>query len=198
MMKKYCRAYIFITTIFVLVAFFETDVRFFIFYPCILCGMIPVTLMGYDEKNRWLQYSATLPYTRKQIVSEKYLLGVIIQIIIMTFICVTQGLGMYLNGSLEMENIIVLFLMLIPVGSIGASISVPFIFKYGVEKGRSAYYIMVGVVCACCVIASNVFKTLTTITVKVNIILSVVAIIGIGMYILSWYSSVLIFQKKEL
>ena len=50
---------------------------FFVFYPCLFCGMVPVNLLAYDERSRWLQYSGTLPYTRAQIVSGKYLIGLI-------------------------------------------------------------------------------------------------------------------------
>ena len=46
---------------------------------CLLCGMIPVNLLAYDERSRWLEYSGTLPYTKAQIVSGKYLVGIIVQ-----------------------------------------------------------------------------------------------------------------------
>lgn len=53
MMKKYCRAYLLIAVVFIAVSLFSNDNMFFVFYPCLLCGMIPVNLLAYDERSRW-------------------------------------------------------------------------------------------------------------------------------------------------
>ena len=71
MMRKYCRSYLLIAVVFIALSFASNQNLFFVFYPCLLCGMIPVNLLGYDERSRWLQYSGTMPYTRAQIVSCK-------------------------------------------------------------------------------------------------------------------------------
>ncbi|MDE7281371.1 MAG: ABC-2 transporter permease, partial [Ruminiclostridium sp.] len=57
MTVKYCRIYLLIAVVFIAVSFVGNDSLFFIFYPCLFCGMIPVSLLGYDERSRWLQYS---------------------------------------------------------------------------------------------------------------------------------------------
>ena len=80
MVVKYCKAYLLICLVFIGVSIMSDDNFFFILYPCILCGMIPVTLLGYDERSKWDQYCAALPYTKAQIVSGKYLLGMGTQI----------------------------------------------------------------------------------------------------------------------
>ena len=73
MMKQYCRTYPVIAVAFMALSLVDSDNLFFVFYPCLLCGMIPVTLLGYDERSGWVQYSGTMPYTKIQIDSEKYL-----------------------------------------------------------------------------------------------------------------------------
>ena len=55
MMKKYCRAYLLIAVVFIAVSLGNEDNMFFVFYPCLLCGMIPVNLLGYDERNNRLE-----------------------------------------------------------------------------------------------------------------------------------------------
>ena len=47
MIKKYCRAYLLLAIIFTVVSFFGEDNLFLIFYPCLLCGVIPVNLIAY-------------------------------------------------------------------------------------------------------------------------------------------------------
>ena len=75
MVVKYCKAYLLIAVVFLAVSLMGSDNLFFIFYPCLLCGMIPVNLLAYDERSRWPQYCGTLPYTKGQIVSGKYLMA---------------------------------------------------------------------------------------------------------------------------
>ena len=56
MMKQYCRTYPVIAVAFMALSLVDSDNLFFVFYPCLLCGMIPVTLLGYDERSGWVQY----------------------------------------------------------------------------------------------------------------------------------------------
>ena len=46
MIQKYCRSYILITAVFIGISLENGENLFFTFYPCMLCGMIPVTLLG--------------------------------------------------------------------------------------------------------------------------------------------------------
>lgn len=62
MIQKYCRSYILITAVIIGISLANGENLFFTFYPCMLCGMIPVTLLGYDERSGWMQYSGTMPY----------------------------------------------------------------------------------------------------------------------------------------
>ena len=89
MVKTYCRAYLLIAVVFIALSFFSDNNMFFVFYPCLLCGMIPVNLLAYDERSRWTQYSGTLPYTKTQIVSGKYLIGLFAQLAIL----IATGVG---------------------------------------------------------------------------------------------------------
>lgn len=77
MTAKYCRSFLLIVVVFLAVSFFGKDNVFFILYPVLISSMIPVTLMSYDEHDKWNVYSLTLPYTRGQLVSAKYLTGLI-------------------------------------------------------------------------------------------------------------------------
>ena len=84
MTKKYCRYYLFLIIGFIILSMMSSGNMFFVFYPCVLCGMIPVNLLGYDERSRFTEYAGTLPYTKTQIVSAKYLIGLFAQIAIIS------------------------------------------------------------------------------------------------------------------
>lgn len=41
-------------------------------FPCLMAGIFPVTLISYEERDKWQSYSALLPVSRAKLVSEKY------------------------------------------------------------------------------------------------------------------------------
>ena len=198
MVKKYCRAYLLITVVFIAVSLFSNDNMFFVFYPCLLCGMIPVNLLGYDERSRWMQYSGTLPYTRTQIVCGKYIIGLLAQLAILVVTGIVQAAKMIVAGNFVFGDFAVLMLLMLIVSTLTSSICLPFVFKLGVEKGRTAYYIMVGFVCGASVLASSIFRERLMSEIQPDIILTVLAIVGIGVYIFSWYMSVVFFKRREI
>ena len=84
------------------------------------------------------------------------------------------------------------------VSTLSSSICLPFVFKLGVEKGRTAYYVMVGFVCGASVLASSILRGQLMGEIQPDLILSLLAIVGISVYILSWYLSVMFFKKREI
>ena len=171
---------------------------FFVFYPCLLCGMIPVTLIGYDERSHWMQYSGTLPYTKAQVVSGKYLLGLFTQLAVLLVMGTAQAAKMIVAGGFVPEEFIVLLLLLLIVSTLASSIALPFVFKLGVEKGRTAYYVMIGFVCGASVLASSLFKGQFGTEIKPNLLLAALAVAGICIYLFSWYMSIVFYKKREI
>ena len=198
MMKQYCRYYLFCTVGFIILSVMSAGNMFFVFYPCLLCGMIPVNIIGYDERSRWMQYSETLPYTKAQIVSGKYLIGLFAQLTLLLVVGVTQAAKMTIAGDFVLGEFAVLMLLMLIVSTLTSSISLPFIFKLGVEKGRTAYYVMIGFVCGTSYLASSLFEGQLGIEIKPNLVLAILAVVGIGIYIFSWYMSIVFYKKREI
>ncbi len=198
MMAKYCRSYLLIAVVFIAVSFFGSENMFFIFYPCLLCGMISVNLLGYDERSRWLQYSETMPYTRAQIVSGKYIIGLGAQLVMLVITAIAQAIRMKMNDGFLANDYFVMIMLLLIMSMLSSSICLPFIFKLGVEKGRMAYYVMIGIVCGGSIVASTVLRDAMQSEVKPNGVLALVCLIGIAIYALSWYLSIVFYKKREL
>ena len=198
MMKKYCRYYLFVSIGFIILSMISSGNMFFVFYPCLLCGMIPVNLLGYDERSRWTEYVGTLPYTKTQIVSAKYLIGLFTQIAMLIIICIAQGVKMGIEGTFVLKEFLLLMVLLLIMASVASSLTLPFVFKYGVEKGRGAYYVMIGVVCAGSIIATTIFKEGLQNEIQLNAFLPVFCLIGVGIYALSWYLSIVFYKTREI
>ena len=198
MMKMYCKSYHFIAVVFVALSLVSNGNMFFVFYPCLLCGMIPVNLLGYDERSRWMQYSGTMPYTKVQIVSGKYLIGLLAQLTILLVMGVAQAVKMMIADDFVLGEFAVLMLLMLIVSTLTSSIPLPFVFKLGVEKGRTAYYVMIGFVCGASVLASSLFEGYFGTDIKPNLVLAILAVVGIGIYIFSWYMSIVFYKKREI
>ena len=196
MIKKYCRAYLLLAIIFTVVSFFGEDNLFLIFYPCLLCGVIPVNLIAYDENSRWTQYSEALPYTRAQIVSSKYLIGICIQLAVMILTVIAQSVRMNMAGNFSLSELLMIALTMLSIAGLSSAICLPFIFKMGVEKGRTAYYVMIGIVCAGAVSASMVFGEQAE--AQIDLPIAIIAVISVAIYALSWYLSIQFYKKREL
>lgn len=197
MVMKYCKAYLLICLVFIGVSIMNDDNFFFILYPCILCGMIPVTLLGYDERSKWDQYCAALPYTKAQIVSGKYLLGMGTQIGMLLLSAVIQVIRMRVSGAFSWKSFSSILSMLAILSFLTPAISLPPMFRWGVEKGRMAYYISVGLVCGISAFVVNV-SDITLLGFLPNsaamLLLGLASLVAYG---ISWYLSILFYQKRE-
>lgn len=200
MTAKYCRTYLLIGIVFIAVSFAGADSQnmFFVFYPCLLCGMIPVNLLAYDERSRWLEYSGTLPYTKAQLVSAKYLVGVIVQGIMLIAVGIAQAVRMNLAGSFRLGEYGMIMAMIFAMATITSSISLPFMFRWGVEKGRIAYYCMIGFVCAAGYLGSVFFTESRKVTAAGSLVPWAMILLGTAIYAASWLASIALYQKREV
>lgn len=195
---KYCRSYLLILAVFILVSVVGDNNFFFVFYPCILAGMIPVTLLGYDERSKWSQYCGTLPYTKTQIVSGKYFVGLFAQIAIIALSALAQAVRMNLHGAFDGKSYLTLMELLLILSCFSSSIILPFMFKFGVEKGRIAYCIMIGVVSGGSVVATRLFETMEAVEFPAGGPLPILCVAAVSLYALSWYLSVVFYKKREV
>lgn len=198
MMVRYFRNYLLILVIFVAASFVQEDNLFFAFYPFLLCGMIPVNLLAYDERSHWDIYCGTLPVTRDMVVSAKYLIGLMIQGAVFLVTAVGQAVRISLKGSFDWESYLVLMSLMAMLSLFSSSITLPFMFKLGVEKGRMAYYVMIGVVCGGAAIAGLAFNEQLQATIPFGVVLALGVLLAAAVYAGSWYLSIIFYRKREL
>ena len=128
----------------------------------------------------------------------KYLIGLLTQLTVLIATGFAQTVKMIIARNFVPGDFAVLMLLMLIVSTLTSSISLPFIFKLGVEKGRTAYYVMIGFVCGASVLASSLFRGQLGIVIKPNLVLAILAVVGIGIYIFSWYMSIVFYKKREI
>ena len=196
MMKRYMRSYLLMMVLFMGIAAMDPGNMFFVYYPCMLSGMAPTSLLGYDERSKWEAYAGTMPCTRAQIVSVKYLLGVILLTVVLVLTAIVQGIMMLPGG--DWAGYLILLEMLVILGCVSSSVTMPFMFKFGVEKGRMAYYVMIGLICAGSGIAGSLFNSGIQYIPGSNVVMPLLTLAAMGVYALSWWLSIRFYEKREL
>lgn len=197
MTAKYCRPFLLIVVVFLAVSFFGDDNIFFILYPVLISSMIPVTLMSYDEHDKWTLYSATLPYTRSQLVSSKYLIGLIFGAAAYVISIAAIIVRMQLNGYFSLDALLGMAVILLALGMLAPTLLLPLVFKFGTEKGRIAFYVMIGLMTAAGTIAAGLGLQFALPAGGVWILAAAVLIIVL-LYVLSWRLSIVFYHKREL
>ena len=195
LIMKYCRAQLFAIVLFAGVSLFY-DNSLFRVYPGLFAAMIPVMLYSYDERENWCSYSQTLPISKVQYVSEKYLLGLAIVFVMAIVMGMVQGFGKAASFS---ESINTAFSMseLFLAGLVLLSLLLPFLFKFGAEKGRVAYMIVIGAICALVVIGESM-EPIISLTAIGRFRLPLILILAIGLYLISWLLSEYFYQRREI
>lgn len=198
MFMKYCRMYLLIAAIFGVCSLNRSNI-FTMAYPAVLCGITAVSLIGYDEKSRWQQFCETLPYTRKQVVTSKYMFSLILIAGLSVLFAVAHALAGIVSGQLNGMWVLDVFGLIWSVGHLFCAIILPFIFKYGSEKGRLMYIAVVVIFCVFFV-SMNSIETGDIIRIlNVNVGMVVAAtVISTCLFVMSMLLSQHFYLKREL
>lgn len=193
---KYCKVYVLMVVGFLMIAAGGHSNSFFLIYPSIMSGMIPMSLLAYDEQHRWHQYSLTLPYTRAQLVSVKFLVGLTVCAVVVIASGLVLAIRMLVANEFSWGIWTVWVGCVLCSCFLGPSLSMPFIFKLGAEKGRIFYSFTIGVICAISVIVTlNMPNGIDT--PQAANLMPVVCVIAIAIYALAWLLSIRFYQKRE-
>lgn len=194
---RYCRAFLVIVAVFLAVSFTGDDNIFFLIYPIMIASVIPMTLVSYDEHDKWTAYSGTLPYTRAQLVSTKYLVGMCFGSVAFLISMAATTVRMILGGGFVLEQFALVGTALLVLGCLGPALILPYVFKYGAEKGRMAFYITIGLFTAAATVLAGMGFQIQGLSSGLWP-LAAVAGVSILLYALSWWLSIRFYQKREL
>ncbi len=173
-------------------AFFSKENTFLLFYPCILSGMTAIILITYEEKEKWNEYAMTLPFSKAQLISSKYILSLLLSIATVSVICLVQILR-----SSPQEILGTLFTT-IPMAIIPTALLLPFIYKFGPEKGRLAYYMVLGGIFGIMTffardpaMAGVIFSLIGSVSAGAGVVIASAAA-----FVLSWWLSIQFYQMR--
>ncbi len=186
-MRETSRLVLVLITVFTLGLLLPGSNFFICMYPSVMIGLLPVEWVRYDEKIRWHHYSATLPVTRRQYVSAKYLLLLLWTGGMILYSLIVRAVLLLLDRITPEQILrdILLFVFLIFVIS---ALNFLFVFKSGTEQSRQSQAILLGLSVGFMRMEPS-FPT---------VILILLFLLGTAFFIISWHLSIRFYEQREL
>lgn len=196
---RYFRAILLVDVLFFAVALFAHDNGFFLVYPCLMTGTLTMQTMAVEQQDGWERYAGTLPVTRGQLVSVKYIMTLLCLLVLLAATALVETGTMLRRGSFCWDTYSNLPILL------GVSLLIPAIanvpmFRFGFAKGRIVYFVVLsllgaiaGMLSAMSILTNGLGMNMISLPVEAG-----VALIGIAGYGFSWWLSIKCYQKREL
>ena len=108
-------------------------------FAVIYAAMMPYTALAYDERSKWDQLAAMMPYTVKSIVGSKYVLGLTLVLPVLALSMLSR---LIVHSAPIVSEDTMSLLITACLSLILMAIDLPFMFHFGVEKGRLIYILL--------------------------------------------------------
>ena len=191
MLWRASRAFLLICVLFIAMSAISQDNIIFLFMPIMISGLLPSTLLSYDERCKWQEFSGALPVSRAQLVSAKYLLG----LGCMTLILLVTLIVHLIVRRFPPQTLLSMLGAIYGLSLFISAVSLPMMFKFGVEKGRLWYYATLVLVGG----ASGASAGVTTDLFSEGLpsFLWLIPVLGVVIFALSWLLAIRFYQKRE-
>lgn len=170
------------------------------FVPPFITVMLFMSTFSYDEFNKWDGYAVTLPSGRKSVVRAKYITSIILLIASIVITILLNTLVGIIDNNLDFNKFVTTLVGCAFGVVLVESIMYPFIFKYGIEKGRIGLFVLAFAICGLAGLLSNMVDIKIPeqlLTFFNNFWFIVVPIVILIVLLISYKISEKIYLKKE-
>ena len=102
-------------------------------------AMLPITALAYDERAKWDELAVMMPYTAKAIVGSKYVLGLTLVLPVLALSMLSR---LIVHSAPIVSEDTMSLLITACLSLVLMAIDLPFMFRFGVEKGRLIYILL--------------------------------------------------------
>ena len=180
--------------------FMKEGSNFFMLYGGLLLGILPMTLLAYDQNGRFSAYSAALPVTKGQIVGGKYLIGLCGMALAELLSMAALAAAQLLWGTVTVQLTVATLLQVAMLTLLGNIILLPLTYRFGYEKAKYVYYLCIGMLGGLMGITVSSDETLLNSILPAHgslLVLVVVLAAALALYAASWRLSVAWYGKAE-
>ena len=180
--------------------FMKEGSNFFMLYGGLLLGILPMTLLAYDQNGRFSAYSAALPVTKGQIVGGKYLIGLCGMVLAELLSMAALAAAQLLWGTVTVQLTVATLLQVAMLTLLGNIILLPLTYRFGYQKARYVYYLCIGLLASFMgYFVSSGDNALNSLLPAQGSLLVLVVVLAtaLALYALSWRLSVAWYGKAE-
>ena len=113
-------------------------------FAVVYAAMLPYTALAYDERSKWDQLAAMMPYSGRDVVLGKYAFG---WLCIAAATVLSSLIGRVIS-LFQPRDFSGAFLVMSLCGALCTlDLTLPLLFRFGVEKGRAAMFVLIFLVC---------------------------------------------------
>lgn len=190
------KTFLLLTAIYFIIALQMHSSSYFAGVWMIIGVSLPISSIAYDEKAKWDKYALTMPVTRKDIVTEKYLLAALC---VVTGNIISLPITAVIDKGLDMESLLVCGLM-IGIGFLFNAVILPFVFRFGSENARTIMIIvMIAIPFLAAYLLSKLDLDIAGILEQNAKMIGMTAVVSVVViYVVSYVISVLIMERKEI
>jgi len=199
MALKYGRLFLIITGFMLAVSVLVAESGFiFAFFPVLMCGAIIISLMAYDDMSRWSRYVGTLPCTRAQIVSARYITALILLGGTMVLVAIARIIAMLIHNCFSIGTLLEDMSVPFVIACFMTGVALPAMYRFGVEKSRLIYMLIVGGVSGFSAMLVHLMPSEMKQSEIPGSTLAIVCAVMAALFALSWLLSISVYKKKEL
>ncbi|MDY4953483.1 MAG: ABC-2 transporter permease [Candidatus Onthomonas sp.] len=164
-------------------------------FAVMYASMLPMTALAYDERSKWNILASMMPYSATELVLSKYLLGYLMAICAALCSLVAQLVISFFRHTPVDQDALLTLPIFVCIAFLFLAISLPFLFKLGVERGRLIFLVLLAAlavsvvlltdqlvellsgfipsvwtipICLICAVAVNVFSVLFSVKIYKN------------------------------
>lgn len=195
-LRKQGKMMLMITAFYIAFSIFTRNISMLGSMTALLCAMLPITTLSYDEYCKWDRYALAMPTSGRTIVLSKYILGGMLSLTAFVFVSAASSVIAAITGEMTVGEAIFTCFVVSVISLAVQSVFLPVLFKFGVEKGRFLLLPVFIVPAGILYLLSKLGFTLPdTRTLKLLAYLSPAAVIVI--MVISIFLSINIYRKKE-
>ena len=112
-------------------------------FAVVYAAMLPYSIFSVDEASKWDTLSMMLPYSTKEIVGSKYLLGGVF----IAFTALLMWVFRLVHPLLGIPVAEDMTLMATCISLLVMDLTLPAVFRFGVEKARMTMIFLIAAVC---------------------------------------------------
>lgn len=182
--------YAVVVSVFFAIGLFLKNIYFYLGAIVFVAAVLPISALAYDEKDNWDKFALAAGVKRIQLVFARYILGVIPFIPLFAF----GFLFLVLPSLRNIETLSSLFVFG-GIGFLALAAVMPTAFRFGVEKARAAYTVILACALALSVGISLLFARFGEMSsLTAAIVTFSIGIVGV---MVSIYFSAKIYETKD-